>query len=797
MRPRPSHPPEFKARVALEALEGSDSLEALAERHGVPVESVMRWREVVRSQTPRLFQSPLLRLGLWLWPASVGRRFVVAITLGIAIGRLLPNAVPALEPIGLLGLKASQLMVMPLLICELLLALGSLPKGSMANLLRLGGACLATLWIIGAAAVLLMPLMLPQLQGSPFFHPSLLHARPSIDLIRSVVPANLFQALAADNLAAITLVVGVLGVLLQGLEDRDDLLRPLAVLTRLFRDLNRIVIGFLPITILALTARSVSAMDLDLLIRLQGLIAMTLIATAVVSSLVIGLLLALTPCGIRQLWRILASPLGLVLGSTNLMAALPLLLDNLRRELGGSSWGAKAQRQHAVEEMTAAVTLGITLPGLGQVLGLVCVPFLAWMRDQPMTQADRWGLLAIGLPSVTGGLKAGVRKGLRQQGLPIDLLTIIDITGSWLYRFEKGMTLLGLLSLALVVYAGSLNRLRLRLLPLLLTLSIGALQGVLGGSAVHAALTQSLQGRYRNDRLILERRALETQPAVQLVPLPDSAPVSLAAMRRRGVMRLGVRQEAMPWAYRNSSGQWVGFDLDLMRQLAKDLGLARIQLVEASPVDLERWLGESRLDMVAGGLVVTPGRAARFSVSDSYLKAHLGLVVADSRVRRIQDLDVRALDRPLQLAVLDPSLLSPNLRERIDQFLGRGGTPVRIEPIASRRAFFSTAGLTRFDGLITTSEGGAAWSAVHPSTTLLAPFGSELPVRLGLLIGGQDVALTSYINTWLSTQESQGALQNLYDHWILMRDVADRAKPSRVSRDAFREPISSPETERP
>jgi len=139
MRPRPSHPPEFKARVALEALEGSDSLEALAERHGVPVESVMRWREVVRSQTPRLFQSPLLRLGLWLWPASVGRRFVVAITLGIAIGRLLPNAVPALEPIGLLGLKASQLMVMPLLICELLLALGSLPKGSMANLLRLGG----------------------------------------------------------------------------------------------------------------------------------------------------------------------------------------------------------------------------------------------------------------------------------------------------------------------------------------------------------------------------------------------------------------------------------------------------------------------------------------------------------------------------------------------------------------------------------------------------------------------------------------------------------------------------------
>jgi ABC-type amino acid transport substrate-binding protein/Na+/H+-dicarboxylate symporter len=647
--------------------------------------------------------------------------------------------------------------------------------------------CLLTLWLIGAAAVALMPLMLPQLPGSPFFHPALLSPRPSLDLIRSVVPANLFEALAANNLAAIVLVVAVLGVLLQGQPDRDDLLRPLAVLTRLFRDLNRIVIRWLPLSILALTASSVSRMDLDLLIRLQGLIGITLIAAVVVGSLLIGLLLAWIPCSARQLWRIAAAPLGMVLGSAQLIAALPLLLENLRRELGDSAWGAAESRGRAAEQMTAAVTLGCVLPGLGQVMGLVCVPFLAWMRDEPLSFAERLSLLSIGLPSVTGGLKAGVREGLRQAGLPIDLLTLLDITSSWLFRFEKGMTLLGLLSLALVVYAGSLNKLRLRPLPLLLTLSFASFQALLGGSAVNAALAHSLQGRYRNDRLVLERRPLESRPVVERGPLPAGAPVSLAAIRRRGLLRLGVRREAMPWAYRNKANQWVGFDLDLMRRLAKDLGVARIQLVEGSLDDLERWLGEGRLDLVAGGLVVTPGRAARFFVSDPYLKAHLGLVVADSHVRRIQALEFQALHRPLQLAVLDPSLLTPTLRERIDQRLGRGRTPVRIAPIASRRAFFSAAGQARFDGLLTTSEGGAAWSAVHPTTTLMAPFGSELPLRLGLLIGGKDLALESYINTWLNNQQSQGALQELYDHWILMRDLPGGALDSEASRKPSRD----------
>jgi Na+/H+-dicarboxylate symporter/ABC-type amino acid transport substrate-binding protein len=713
-----------------------------------------------------------LLLLLLLWPASLGRGYLQMILVGIAIGIGLPGMVPWLEPIGVLGLQASQLVVMPLLACELLLALGSLAPGSLPGLLRRGGIGLLLLWLMGGLAVLLMPLMLPQLRGSPLFDPALLSTDRGFDLVRTVVPSNLFQALATDNVAAVVTICAVLGVLLHRLEDRDELLRPLAVLTRLFRELNRFVMKVLPFSVVALTARSVSKLDLDLLLRLQGLIGITFLAAVVVVVLLIGTVHALVPCRPRELVQIAAGPLGLVLGSASLVVALPLLLENLRRVLGRHAWGSADDRLHADEAMTAVVAIGLALPGLGQVMGLVCLPFLAWMRDHPLPLIDQLKLLAIGIPSAAGGLKTALREGLRLEGLPLDLLTIIDISGTWIYRFEKGLTLVGLIVLALVVYCGALGRLRFRPLPLLVGAAFAGLLSLLVGGALHAGLAAGLQGRYRNDQLVLSREALAAQPPVQAVVLPPPGPVSLQALRERRRLRLGVRREGMPWAYRNSAGHWVGFDLDLVRALARDLGIVQIDLVEGTLPELEAWLSQGRLDLVAGGVAATPGRSARFTVSESYFKAHIGLVVADEAVQRIQQLDRRPLDRPLRLAVIDPQLLSPLLRERIDGALGGDGPSVRFEAIPNRAAFFSGAGRQRFDGLLTSTEGGAAWSAVHPDTTVLAPFGPDLPLSLALLIGGSDPDLEAYINSWIANADAQGVLRQFYRHWILMESTA-------------------------
>ena len=782
MQRQPRHSADFKAQVALEALQGRETPEQLAKRHGLPVALVCRWRDDLQQRSPSLFRSRRTLLARILWPRSLGLRCLLATLLGVVLGRLLPGVVPFVAPLGVIGLQASQLVVMPYLVCEVLHALGHLPAGSMGDLVRRGGGVLLLLWALGSLAVLLMPAMLPTLIGSDFFSPALLEIPERLDLVRSYVPANLFQALANDNVPAVVLLCAVLGVLLQRHPDRNDLLRPLAVLRALFRDLNRIVAGLVPLTIVALTARSAAMADLSALLRLQGLFWITLVAALAMALALLALLLALTPLRPQELWRVAAGPLGLAFGSGSVTVALPSLLANMRQLLDQQEWGATEQRHRAEEEMTATVTLAYALPGLGQVMALVCVPFLGWYVDQPMGLPALLRFLAIGLPSSMGGLKASVREGLRLQGLPLDLLQVIDLVGLWIYRFEKSLTLLGLLTLAVLVVSTALRgRLRLRPLPLVLGLGLSAALASLGGGAVRAGLAQALQGRYEKDQVVLQRAPLEVSPPVVSAALSAPAPVNLPALRARGVLRLGVRREAMPWAYRNSAGAWVGFDLDLTRRLARDLGLKRIDLVEGSTAELERWLEDDRVDLVVGGLARTPGRAARFFASEPYLKAHLALVVRDGSVSRIQDLPHRPLGRPLRLALLDPALESPQLREELARLLGQGRTSVIVVPIASKQEFFSPDGAQRFDGMLSTAEGGAAWAVVHPQTTLLAPFADALPVRLVLLIGGNDPNLADWVNGWLARHEAQGGLRSLYEHWILMRGGADKQSRSAQS----------------
>jgi hypothetical protein len=74
------------------------------------------------------------------------------------------------------------------------------------------------------------------------------------------------------------------------------------------------------------------------------------------------------------------------------------------------------------------------------------------------------------------------------------------------------------------------------------------------------------------------------------------------------------------------------------------------------------------------------------------------------------------------------------------------------------------------DGLLTTAESGAAWAVLHPRTSLITPFSDKVSSELVWLIGGKDASLRRYINGWLSRELAQGGIDQLFQHWILLKD---------------------------
>jgi len=700
------------------------------------------------------------------WPRSIGNQCLLMLPLGVLLGLLWPQQALLLKPLGKAFLQASQIVVMPFLICELVVGFGSLKPGTLSTFVRSGLLVLAGLWVVGGLMVVLLPLFLPPLVTSQFFHNGLFERPDPVDLLDVYLPDNIFTGLAGDNFPAVVLFSAVLGVLLQGVEQKQRLLEPLAVMRQLFVRLNKLVARIIPFGIFALTALNVSRLDWPQLLRIQGFFQLSLVAFVVLTFLCAGVVLALTPMRVLPLWRVVRGPLALTASSANLLIALPMLVANLRQELS-APLDPTGSNPEAFDEIAPLISLGFALPTLGQVASLWFIPFAAWYVDQPLGPSAAVQMLFTAIPSTVSGMKAVMRQELLAHGLPLDLLQLVYINGEWLYRFEKVLALEGLVVLAVLVVARATDSLVLRPFPLLATVAASTL--VLGGlgSGARVFLAHTLEGTYTNDRKLLALGSATGRPGPlplnQLVP----EPVPLAAVLQRGVLRAGVRADGMPWAYRNSRGELVGYDIDLVDGLARSLGV-RLEVREAGLSSLERWLDEERIDLAVGGIQSSPQRAVRHQLSQGYQRVHLALVVPDSKVALVQNLADQPLDRPLRLAVSDPQLLSGELRDQIrEELVGpHGRLTLQLLPLSSKQQFFLPSVQSRFDGLLTTAEGGSSWAVLHPRTSLIAPFNDRLASELVWAIAGDDAALRRYINAWLAREQARGQTESLFNHWV-------------------------------
>ena len=702
-----------------------------------------------------------------LLPRSIGGQCMLGLLLGILASLLLGPRVAVLTPLGQIFLRASQIAVMPYLICELVGSLGSLQPASMRLLSRTGGLVLLAILASGALTVLFLPASLPALTSSAFFSPEMLQPPEPPDLVSTYLPFNIFSALADDNFPAVVLFAAVLGVLVQGLPRRELLLEPLEQLRLLFRRLNKLVARIAPIGILGLTATTLSSLSPELLVRSQALLVLNLVALVLLFVLGFTAIVVLTPLDLAATWRILRGPLALTASSANLLIALPLLNESLREEFLRLLPDADpARQQRALEEISALMPVGFALPNLGQVVSLLFLPFAAWFVDRPLQPPDMLSMLATGIPAVTGGLKSAVRQELQQLGLPANLIGLVQINGEWLYRQEKVLSLLGLALLVILVVSASLGALRFRPAPLLRGGLLLALLAVGLGGGSRALLARNLEGTYRNDKLLLNRQT--TQPSVRVAVSACGslrpAAISVEAIQRRRALRVGVRSDQPPWAFHGASQELVGYDVDLARALARHLGV-ELEVCEAPLPELQGLLSQRRLDLAMGGIQDLPLRSLRFLVSGGYQTVHLALVAPDERVPLLQNLSDAPLDRPLRLAVVDRELITPAVRDQIAAQLGRPGRPaaVTIQTLPSAAAFLQQP--TRHDALITTAEGGASWAVLHPRMTMLPLFGNSLPSELVVLVGGSDRGFLDFVDDWLARQESRGRLEALFRHW--------------------------------
>jgi len=254
---------------------------------------------------------------------------------------------------------------------------------------------------------------------------------------------------------------------------------------------------------------------------------------------------------------------------------------------------------------------------------------------------------------------------------------------------------------------------------------------------------------------VIGRLARATMVAVAAATFSASASAdpSLERVTQAKVLRIGVAIN-IPWVVRTAGGQLTGYDVELARALAADLGVAP-QFVEMPFGDLVARLARGDVDMVASGLAITPARARAVMFSNTTGSAAIRVVASRA-----------ALGTDPAKALSAPGFTIGALADSTDAD-------------AARQAF-SNAKVVTFpsaaDALAAllngTTQAMVATAPVPRLTATLYDAKFQLLRRPlthtpeAFALRADDTRLLGYVNNWISAKAPDGTIENANDYWF-------------------------------
>ena len=111
-------------------------------------------------------------------------------------------------------------------------------------------------------------------------------------------------------------------------------------------------------------------------------------------------------------------------------------------------------------------------------------------------------------------------------------------------------------------------------------------------------------------------------------PAEQQPTSTIEQIKKNDVVRIGVFTDKPPFGYLDEKGTNQGFDVEIAKQVAKDLlgDEKKVQFVSTEAANRVEYLKSNKVDIIFANLTVTPERAQVVDFASPYLKVSLGVV---------------------------------------------------------------------------------------------------------------------------------------------------------------------------
>jgi polar amino acid transport system substrate-binding protein len=233
-------------------------------------------------------------------------------------------------------------------------------------------------------------------------------------------------------------------------------------------------------------------------------------------------------------------------------------------------------------------------------------------------------------------------------------------------------------------------------------------------------------------------------------------------IKKRGSLRAGL-STFVPWAFPDKDGKLVGFEVDVINKLAEDLG------VKAEPVQTN-WDGiipalvAGKIDLIIGGLSVTPQRNLTINFTNAYEEDEVYVIVNKKTAGNIKTLD----------DLNQSNITISNRRGATTETLTK-----KLFPKATQNLFDDENSSLQevlnghAQAILASTPTPALWVEKYPDT-LDIPIKEPLikqPAGIGLRKGDPDAL--NFLNNWIAVHTADGWLTDRFNYWFKSHDWRD------------------------
>ena len=229
-----------------------------------------------------------------------------------------------------------------------------------------------------------------------------------------------------------------------------------------------------------------------------------------------------------------------------------------------------------------------------------------------------------------------------------------------------------------------------------------------------------------------------------------NAETKLEIIKKNGELRVGTTGDWDPMSMKDpATNKYKGFDIDVMRELAKDLGV-KVKFVPAEWKTIVAGITADRYD-ISTSVTKTPKRAEVAGFTTTYYKYGTVPLVLKKNLNKFSTWN-SLNNKNVTIA----TTLGTSQEEKAKEFFPKS----KLKSVEAPARDFQEVLAGRADGNITSSTEANKLVIKYPQLAIV-PDGEKNPAFLAMMVPKGDNKWNSYVNDWIKKKKSSGFFTKL------------------------------------